>query len=82
MGEYTVSLSTEEEKALSTELLSVQDWLNHIIHDRARRAIDNNILTHSDKQANKLISSERAQIVRDAEVETAAERNARVEQEG
>ena len=82
MGEYTVSLSTEEEKALSTELLSVQDWLNHIIHDRARRAIDNIILTHSDKQANKLISSERAQIVRDAEVETAAERNARVEQEG
>ena len=79
--QYTVELSTEEEKALSTQMVSIQDWLNNAIHNRARQAIDQIVQEHSDKQPGKSPGAEKLQIVMDAEVETAAERNARIEQE-
>jgi len=79
--QYTVDISNEEEKALSVVMVSIQDWLNNAIHNRARLAIDDLVLNHSDKQPGKIPDAETLQIVRDAEVETAAERNTKLEQE-
>lgn len=79
--EYTVSLSSEEEKALSTEMVSIQAWLDNAIHNRASQAIDSIVQEYSDRQPSKIPNAEKLQIVRDAEVETAIERNARIEQE-
>jgi polyhydroxyalkanoate synthesis regulator phasin len=62
MSVYTIELSTEEEKALLTDMLSVQDWLDNAIHEKARRCMDEvcgqalrdkagTILTTEEKQA-------------------------------
>lgn len=79
MGRYTIILSSEEEKALLTEMLSIQFWISNAIHNKARQCMDKVILENSDKQPSKISNLERLQIVRDAEVETAVEINARIE---
>ena len=80
--QYIIEISAEEEKALLTDMLSIQAWLNNAIHNKTRQCIDKIVQEHSDKQAGKIPEAEKLQIVRDAQVESAAERNARVEQEG
>lgn len=76
--QYTVDLTTEEEKALLSDMISISDWINNAIHNKARQMIDRVVLEHSDKQPNKISKAEKLQIVRDAVIETAAERNAKI----
>ena len=76
MAEYTVTLSEEEEKALSVELVSVQAWLENAIHNKARKCINRVVEEYSDKQPTKISEADKKQIVRDANVETVAERSA------
>lgn len=40
MGQYTVTLSKEEEKALLTDMASIQDWINNVIYNKARQCMD------------------------------------------
>lgn len=75
MGQYTVELTPEEEKALLTDMTSIFEWINTAIHHKARKCMDKIILEYSDMQPDKLSSVERAQIIRDAQVITAIERN-------
>lgn len=59
--EYIVTLSEEQEKALLTDMISVQDWIDNAIQNKARQMIDsvceqalndhsNTILTVAEKQ--------------------------------
>ena len=68
-------------KALLVDMISIQDWLNNAIHNKAGQCIDRIVLECSDKQPSKITSVEKRAIVRDAVVETALERNARIEAE-
>lgn len=79
MAKYTVELSPEEEKALLTDMLLIQDWLNNAIHNKARQCIDAVVEEYSDKQPKKITEAEKYAIVREAEVKTAAERQAEFE---
>lgn len=107
MVQYTVLLTSEEEKALLTDMISIQEWLENAIHNKARQCIDavcqqalsedgETILTKAEKQAivkalateGKIISTVKQmpvtikyQIVQKARVESAAERQARMEAE-
>lgn len=74
MKEFTVQITDEEEKALLTDMLSIENWLSNAIHNKARQCMDKIILDHSDRQPSKVSASERAEIVRKARVESAAER--------
>ena len=76
---YTVEISPEEQKALQTKMISVQAWLDNAIHNRARQCIDRIVQEHSDRQPGKIPEKEKLQIVRDAKVETAKQRNERIE---
>lgn len=38
--EYTITLTTTEDKALSYAALSQQDWIDNAVHERCRIAID------------------------------------------
>ena len=40
MAKYTVELTPEEEKALKTNIFSIQDWIDNAIHNKARKVID------------------------------------------
>jgi len=81
MGQYTIVLTEEEEKALFTNMTSIFEWLNTAIHHKAQKCMDKIVLEHSDKQPDKIPTAEKLQIVRDAVVESALERNARIEAE-
>lgn len=40
MAIYSVEISAEEEKALLVDMISIQEWLNNAIHNKARQMID------------------------------------------
>lgn len=81
MGEYTITLIAEEEKALLSDMISIQGWLENAIHNKARQCIDVIVEKHSDKQAKKISKADKLKIVKEADVESAAERQARLEAE-
>ena len=76
---WTITLTPEEEKALLTDMISIQDWLDNAIHNKARQHIDKIVLEYSDKQPNKIGEAEKLAIVREAIVKSAAERQAELE---
>jgi hypothetical protein len=80
--EYTITLTEAEDKALSYAALSQQDWIDNVVHERCRIAIDeiakicfeqclaNNIQIPGSKEAMVDLAFENGW------VKTAAERNA------
>lgn len=40
MNEYTVSLSNAEKKALGVFVLDIQEWIDNVVHERCRVAIE------------------------------------------
>lgn len=81
MGEYTITLTAEEEKALLTDMMSIQEWIDNAIHNKARQCVDKIVEEHSDRQARKISRAEKLDIVKEAEVESAVEKQARLEAE-
>ena len=79
MPQVNITISDEEEKALSTCIVSIQDWINNAIHNRARVAIDAVVEEVTDRKAEKVPLTEKLSIVRDAVVKTAAEKQAEFE---
>ena len=75
MKEFVVAVSDAEEKALLTNMLSVQTWIENAIHNKARQCMDNIITEYSDKQPQKIDVVERESIVMGAEVITAEDKN-------
>ena len=76
MADYTITLTAEEEKALLTDMISIQDWINNAIHNKARQCIDSVVAEYSEFQPKKISQGQRLQIIKDTEVKTAAEREA------
>ncbi len=80
---YTITLSDAENKALGVVALSQQDWIDNAVHERARIAIDEIVNAEVQRKlaAGESISGSKEDIVNAANVESAAERQARVEAE-
>ena len=78
MGKYTSTLSQEEEKALLSDMVSIQEWIDNAIHNKARQCIDKIIHDYTDKRPDKLTGQEKAAIIKNAKIETAAERTKRI----
>ena len=38
MGQYTITLVDEEEKVLLTDMISIQEWLDNAIHNKASQS--------------------------------------------
>jgi len=87
MKTYTVELTDTEDKALSYAALSQQDWIDNVVKNRCRIAIDEIVKITVDKclEVGKTIPSDRDQIVQmafaEGWVKTAVERNAEAEAE-
>jgi hypothetical protein len=80
---YTITLSDAENKALGVVALSQQDWIDNAVHERARIAIDEIVNAEVQRKlaAGESITGSKEDIVNAANVESAAERNARIEAE-
>jgi hypothetical protein len=76
---YTITLTDAEDKALSVIAFSQQEWIDNVVHERCRLAIDE--IVNSEVQrliaAGQTISGSKDDIVLAATVETAAEQNAK-----
>ena len=80
MATYTITLSDAEDKALKTVAVSAQDWIDNAVHERCRIAIDEIVNAEVQRKlaAGEPITGSKDDIVMAADVESAAEKNARV----
>jgi hypothetical protein len=83
MKTYTITLTDAEDKALGFVAYSQQDWIDNAVHERCRLAIEEIVNAEVQRKlaANEPITGSKDDIVMAADVETAAERNARLEAE-
>lgn len=83
MATYTITLSDAEDKALKSIAVSAQDWIDNAVHERCRIAIDEIVNAEVQRKlaAGQSITGSKDDIVMAAQVESAAERQARSEAE-
>ncbi len=79
MATYTITLSDAEDKALGAVALSPQEWIDNVVHERCRVAIDQIVSTEVQRKlaAGESITGSKDDIVMAANIESAAERQAR-----
>jgi hypothetical protein len=83
MTTYTITLSAAEDKALKSVAFSAQDWIDNAVHERCRIAIDEIVKAEVERKlaAGQSITGSKDDIVLAANIESAAERQARAEAE-
>ena len=83
MAIYTITLSDAEDKALKSVAVSAQDWIDNAVHERCRLAIDEivNVEVQRKLAAGESITGSKNDIVMSADIESAVEREARMEEE-
>lgn len=85
MSNYTITLTTTEDAALSHVAFSQQDWIDNAVHERARIAIEEIVTLTVQKclETNTPIPSSKDAMVtlafKQGWVKTAAQRNAEAE---
>ena len=70
--EIKVIVSNEEQKALESIDIDIAAWVENVIRNRARQAINKVVEKYSNKQASKLTLAEKLKIVKDATIITNA----------
>jgi hypothetical protein len=80
---YTITLSDAQDKALSVIAVDQQDWIENAIFERCRISIEEIVNAEIQRKlaAGETISGTKEEIVLAADIETAAERQARIEAE-
>ena len=83
MTTYTITLSDAEDKALGVVALSQNDWIQNAVKERCRIAIDEIVNAEVQRKlaAGESITGSKDDIVMAAPVESAADRQARMEAE-
>lgn len=65
MADYTITLSTEEEKALRWRILSIQDWLDNFVREAARRNADGICRLALEDQTHTILTLAEKRLLRD-----------------
>lgn len=83
MAQYKITLSNAEDKALHVAAVSAQDWINNAVKERCRIAIEEIVAAEVQRKlaVGEAITGTKDDIVMAADVESAAERQARLEAE-
>ena len=78
MTTYTITLTEAENKALGSVALSQQEWIDNVVHERCRIAIDEIVNKEVQRKlaAGETISGSKEDIVIAADIQSVAERNA------
>ncbi len=78
--QLVIKLSEAQYKALAHVAASPQEWAENAVHERCRIAIDEIVKLEVDRKlaVGESINGNIEQIVLDADIETAADRNARI----
>lgn len=83
MKTYNITLTDAEDKALHFVAISAQEWIDNAVHERCRIAIDEIVNAEVERKlaAGESIAGNKDDIVLAADIESAAERQARLEAE-
>ena len=83
MTTYTITLSAAEDKALHSVAMSAQDWINNVVHERCRIAIENIVAAEVERitAIGGTISGTKEDIVLAASIQSLAERQAEMDAE-
>jgi hypothetical protein len=83
MATYTITLSTAEDKALGVIAFSQNDWIQNVVHERCRIAIEEIVAAEVQRKlsAGDSITGSKEDIVNAAPIKSAAERQAEIEAE-
>ncbi|MCK4423657.1 MAG: hypothetical protein KAV18_06260 [Candidatus Omnitrophica bacterium] len=74
-------LSDAEVKAAEWDMISIKDYIENAIKNKARQCIDQIVTDHTDKQPKKISIAEKESIVLAAPVKSAKQRQAELEAE-
>lgn len=75
MADYTVTLTAVQEKALLGNMVSIQDWIENAINNKARKMIDYYV-EESGLGSRKSTADQKSTIITDMTIKTAEEKNA------
>lgn len=77
--QFTITLSAAENKALGSVVLDQNDWIQNAVHERCRIAIEEIVAAEVQRKltAGEPITGTKDDIVLAAQIESAAERQAR-----
>ena len=83
MTTYTITLSPAEDKALGVVALSQNDWIQNAVKERCRLAIEEIVAAEVQRKlaAGESITGTKDDIVMAANIESAAQRQVRMEAE-
>ena len=85
MANYTITLTDAEDKAMQYIAYSVQDWIDNAVTNRARKAKEEIHVLEVERMNNdpdvSSIPADIDQVVLDADLETAKEREERLQAE-
>jgi hypothetical protein len=81
MAQYTITLSAAEDKAIHVVALDAQDWIENAVHNRCRIAMEEIIAAEVQRllAAGQPITGTKDDIVMNAPIKSAAERQAELE---
>ena len=85
MATYTITLTDAEDKALRYVAFDPQDWIDNAVHNRCRQAVDQIYQEEVERMTNDpditSIPANKEQVVLDADIQSAAERQAQSDSE-
>lgn len=83
MAQYVITLSDAEDKALGVVAVSQNDWIQNAVHERCRIAIEEIVAAEVQRKlaAGEPITGSKDDIVMAANIESAAQRQARMDAE-
>ena len=79
IGEKSFVLSDEEQKAAEYVMVDIFSWVENVIKNRSRQAIDQIVEEQTDRRAKKVPIVEKLTIVKEAKIKSAKQRNEEME---
>ena len=84
MAEYTITLTDAEDKALRYVAFDPQDWIDNAVHNRCSQAVDQIYQEEVERMTADpditSIPANKEQVVLDADIMSAADRQAQAEE--
>ena len=72
MKQFTITITAEEERALLTDMISIQEWIQNAISNKARQTIDSIIEQETTHNYRKLKPDEKKKLIAGLTLKTAA----------
>jgi len=81
IGQKSFTLTDEEEKALSTDMVDIAEWVENLLRNKARQVMDRIIEEQTEYNPRRLTPERKREIIAKLKLKTAVERSRELEEE-